>query len=256
MTAPLVRPVRRVFALLDGEPRIQTLWLLARLASAPALDLRCVVPQQSPRGRRIGWGSRAARGALASLQRRQDATLQELFDASTTREWWAHRACVLREFPSLEHPHVIPGIAAFDADCIICFGGRLRALVNSLGCEALHVQVGGRGLDDAMNVVMLAIVNQQERWLEATIETSRDMRVWGHIPQIAPGDTGETLLVKIVSALAGGLAENVATEQRHGAAVEQLAARDAQVGARTWYEYLRSARGRRSPFTYRHAVIC
>jgi hypothetical protein len=121
-----------------------------------------------------------------------------------------------------------------------------------------------------MDAVMLGIVHELPDLLNATIvlcdgvaQPQRD--AWSGTPQIAPGDTGETILLRLTVELGEALAPllssttGVANPRRDivsGAPRRASHQKPRSMGLRTWLHYMRSEGGRHSRYVYEKAVRC
>jgi hypothetical protein len=264
---------RRVLALVGHRPGVQTLWLVSKLHSHRGVDLLGVAPQREDEVPVRGWTKLTRRLLTDRLRNAQEHLLDELFDGQSLRRWWSEEASVMTGFPSLDHPHAAPGIAALAPDVIVFFRrtGPATSLAALPGRRVLVARIGNRSVEDAMDAVVQSIAQERAERLTLTIHEvnpggDSERCLWSASPQIAPGDTGESILLKAAAELSVALARGVDAALASAGRLDEATYDTTPVHAeraeseatafRTWLTYLRSARGRHSRYVYERAVRC
>jgi hypothetical protein len=253
---------------------VQTLWLLFELDAQPHVDLLCLAPHREEEAPARGWAPLTDELLTRPLRRKQEHLLDELFDGQSLRRWWGEKATVMRGFPSLDHPHAVPGIAALDPEVIVFLRppGVAATLADGLARRVLVARIGNQAVEDAANTVMQAVARERPEYLRSTIQEldagRRSERcLWFGTPQVAPGDTGEEILLRMTSDLGDALMRCICSNAASsGPAVE--AVRDTicansdrfefseTAGLRTWLSYLLLGRGRHWRYIYDKAIRC
>jgi formyl transferase-like protein len=261
----------RIVALLVGEPRAMELWTLKKLASVS--DNLYAVKASEGRGgsglkrlRRLvrehglrGVASRllAARTIGVWQQHIELPRMHHLLDGEYLKEWWRNSGIKAIEVPHLNHAEARAVIARLQPDIMVrVSGGVLRRETFSLArIVTLNIHHGLAPRIRGMWSIPWGIVEGRRDWIGATIHEIDDgidtgRILWRGSPQLAPGDTGTTLLfrahLEAVEALVTAIrqyAAGTAPASWPLAEDEQSVYRSAPgVGARLRYLYLRHGR--------------
>jgi hypothetical protein len=219
-----------IIALLAGEPGSLELHTLHELARQPVrLHVVCaekVTAENSARRlkrllRRHGLsqvGSRLVGSQLIGRweEGNQRRRLDRLFDRDHLIDWWRGSGVVPVAVPHLNHPAARQAIAALEPDLMVrVSGGLLQPETFSLARLAtLNLHHGRAPYIRGMWSIPWGIVAERPDWIGATlhmidagIDTGRVL--WRGAPQLAPGDTGDTLYFRAHCEAVAALAATV-----------------------------------------------
>ncbi len=271
-------------ALLVGEPGPLELYTLEKLGAvcstlhvvrgerasdiAPAKRLRRLVRDHGISGVLSRLAGRLLIGNREA--RRQRALLDRLFDGEHLRAWWKRSGARPIAVPSLNHADARAAIAALSPDIIVrVSGGILKRGTFSLARLAtLNIHHGRACAIRGMWSIPWGIIEGRREWIGATVHVIDDgidtgQTLWCGAPQIAPGDTGDTLFfrahLQAVSALI-----DLLHQYRRGETPLPWTSADASSeavyrsapGMGAWCRYLYLGRGKRAPVILEAAVRC
>jgi hypothetical protein len=208
----------KIVALLVGEPRAVELWTLKKLASIPG-NL-CAVRATKGRGtsplkrlrrlaREHGVGGVASRLLASKViglwqDRKELQRLDQLLDGEYLREWWRGSGIQAIEVPHLNHADARSAITRLQPDIIVrVSGGVLKRDIFSLArIVTLNIHHGLAPRIRGMWSIPWGIVEGRCDWIGATVHEIDDgidtgRILWRGSPQLAPGDTGTTLFLRV-----------------------------------------------------------
>lgn len=269
---PETKPVLNLVALLVGEPQAPELWMLKMLASAsctlqvicaqkgtgvgPLKRLRRLLREHGP----IRVISRLLGSNLIgqSQQRKRVQVLDQLLDGQYLRQWWRHSGILPIAVPHLNHAVSRATIEALQPDIIVrVSGGILKREIFALARLAtLNIHHGQAPLIRGMWSIPWGIVEGRCDWIGASVHVIDDgidtgRVLWRGTPQLALGDTGDTLffrahlqaseaLVKIIRDYTQGKIPGFLSD------AETSSTYRSAPGVGTWLRYLYLGKGTRA----------
>lgn len=272
----------KVVALIVGEPKGPELWALKKLESTGCRLI--VVSAES--GTAVSRSQRMKRmvrsqGPLRVLSRllgsnligrklelKRSQLLERLFDEANLRDWWNKAGVEPISVPHLNHQVSQSTIAALRPDIIVrVSGGILKRKIFSLARLAtLNIHHGQAPAIRGMWSIPWGIVEGRQDWIGATVHIIDDgidtgQVLWRGSPQMAVGDTGDTLffrshleaceaLVRIIDEYSKGISPVALDTDQNTAASSYRTA----PGLGAWLRYLYSGRGARSRVLIESAV--
>jgi formyl transferase-like protein len=207
----------KIVALLVGEPQAMELWTLKKVASLPGKlwAVRARKGRGSSAFERLkrltqenGIGGVTSRLLASKVlgpweERQQRQRLDQLLDGEYLRKWWCNSGIESIEVPHLNHAAARSVITRLQPDIIVrVSGGVLKRRIFSLArIVTLNIHHGVAPRIRGLWSIPWGIVEGRCDWIGATVHEIDDgidtgRIVWRGSPQIAPGDTGTTLLFR------------------------------------------------------------
>lgn len=194
---------------------------------------------------------------------REQRELEALLDGPTLRSWWQRDGPPVEEVPHLNDPASAAAVAAHDPALIVrVSGGILRPEIFKLARVAtLNIHHGMAPDIRGMWSIPWGLVEGRADWIGATLHVIDEgidtgAVVWRGGPQIAPGDTATTLLLRAHIAVVDALARCVAAcaagapdALAPASLAPAVSSYRSAPGLAAWLRLLRGGRGTRLPVT-------
>ncbi len=270
----------RVVALLVGEPRALELWSLKRLFST-SCELYVVralkgtglgaVKRLKSMARQhgvLGLVSRlaASRFIAPREERKKSRQLDLLLDGDHLREWWRASGINPIDVPHLNHADARSVIAKLRPDVMVRVSGGIlyRRTFSLARITTLNIHHGVAPRIRGMWSISWGIIEGRDDWIGATlheiddgIDTGRVL--WRGSPQLAPGDTGITLLFRIHLEAIEALIRVIRQYQKGEPPTSWPCDDQGQSDYRSapdmwaWLRYIYLGRGKRAPIIFERA---
>jgi folate-dependent phosphoribosylglycinamide formyltransferase PurN len=208
----------KIVALLVDEPHAMELWTLKKLASIPG-DLYALSARSGRRGSTVNhlrcWArEHGLRGVASQLlaaktiglcqNHNELQSMHRLLDGEYLEEWWCNSGIEPIEVPHLNHADARAVITRLQPDIIVRVGGEMlkRETVSLARIATLNIHHGlGPRIRGTWSIPW-GIIEGRCDWIGATVHEIEDgidsgRILWRGSPQLAPGDSGTTLLFRV-----------------------------------------------------------
>ncbi|MGH9755746.1 MAG: formyltransferase family protein [Blastocatellia bacterium] len=270
----------KVVALLLGDPQAMELWTLKNLAAAPCelhvvRALKASGLSTTERLKRlarqhgvVGLVSRmlGSKFIAPRQERKELRQLDLLFDGEELRGWRLASGIKPIDVTHLNHADARSAIANLQPDIIVRVSGGVlgRGTFSLARVATLNIHHGVAPRIRGMCSIQWGIIEGRSDWIGATVHKIDEgidtgLVLWRGEPQLAPGDTGTTLLfrahLEAVEQLVRVIREYAAGKIPEGWPCEDRGQSDyrSAVGVGGWLRYLYLGAGKRAPVIFERA---